>query len=373
MRIPKSKSDRKAELLEQGLYFVCCGGKSAPDPPDYEAAAEATAAGNLEALQMQTETNRPTQITPFGSTVWSQDPDNPNAWTQTTELAPDSQRALASQLRLMGDRSQLGESLMGRAEQEFGTPMDWGALPDYAQTPQGQAMAPGMVTPGSIPDVNINPGDIRNRAEDALYSRATSRLDPQWEQREQNMHAQLVARGHRPGDPAYRQAMENMGRERTDAYDRAMTSAIAGGGAEASRQFGMERDTYGLRRGKAMDEFGMGRSAALDNFGMGRSAVQDQYGMDMASAGYQNQMRQAQLAEEMQRRGFSLNEINAIISGQQVGMPDMPSFSMAGRTQGPDYMGAANATYGANINNYNAEQMALQGLMSGVGNLAFAF
>jgi SOS response regulatory protein OraA/RecX len=37
----------------------------------------------------------------------------------------------------------------------------------------------------------------------------------------------------------------------------------------------------------------------------------------MSSANYQNQLRQQQIAEDMQRRGYSLNEINAILTGQQ--------------------------------------------------------
>ncbi len=213
----------------------------------------------------------------------------------------------------MGERSELGESLMGRATNEFGSPMDWNNLPDWAGGP--------------------NAGDVRDRAEDALYSRSTSRLDPQWEQRMGDAHSTLVARGLRPGDPAYDREMENLGRTRNDAYEMARTGAIVGGGEEAERQFGM----------------------------------------DLKGSGYQNTMRQAQLAEEMQRRGFSLNEINALISGQQVGMPNMPNFSMAGRVEGPDYSGAARDQYGGALDRYSLQQAGVQGLMSGIGDMAFGF
>jgi hypothetical protein len=64
----------------------------------------------------------------------------------------------------------------------------------------------------------------------------------------------------------------------------------------------------------------------------------------MQQSNYANQIRQQQLTEAMQQRGFSLNEINALLSGQQVGMPQMPSFSQATAAQpAPIYQGAADA------------------------------
>jgi hypothetical protein len=44
----------------------------------------------------------------------------------------------------------------------------------------------------------------------------------------------------------------------------------------------------------------------------------------------------------MQQRGFSLNEINALLSGQQVSTPAMPNFSNASAAQpAPIYQAAA--------------------------------
>ena len=69
----------------------------------------------------------------------------------------------------------------------------------------------------------------------------------------------------------------------------------------------------------------------------------------------------------MQKRGMSLNEINAIMSGQQVGMPDMPGFNTAGNTGGADYTGAAGSQYGASMDAFNADQAMMNSLMSGAG------
>ena len=280
--------------------------KSTPAPPDYAAAAKATAAGNKEMLDLQTQANRPDQFTPFGSTQWEQDASG--NWTQTSVLNPESQRALDAQLGLTADKSELAQSLTGRMEDEFGQPLDYSGLPEWA----------GELSSGA---------EARQSAEDAIYGRATSRLDPQWEQRTAQTEAQLAARGLRPGDKAYDQAMENLGRERTDAYQQAQFGSIMGGGQEASRE----------------------------------------QGMDLTAGQFQNTGRQAQLVEMMQQRGMSLNEINAIMSGQQVGMPSMPTFNQAGRVAGADLSGAASQQYGASMDAFNADQAMMNSLMQGAG------
>lgn len=81
-------------------------------------------------------------------------------------------------------------------------------------------------------------GDIgtgRQSVEDALYSRATSRLDPQWGDRESSVEAKLYNQGLRPGDEAYDRAMRDLEFARTDAYQAARDQATAQGGAEENR------------------------------------------------------------------------------------------------------------------------------------------
>ena len=47
------------------------GKAETPPAPDYTAAAEKTAAGNLAAARYTTAANRPTQITPYGTQSWT--------------------------------------------------------------------------------------------------------------------------------------------------------------------------------------------------------------------------------------------------------------------------------------------------------------
>lgn len=68
-----------------------------------------------------------------------------------------------------------------------------------------------------------------------------------------------------------------------------------------------------------------------------------QFSQEMQAANYQNTLRQSQIAEEMQQRGMSLNEINALLYGQQVGMPNLPGFTTAGAADPTQYLSAAGA------------------------------
>jgi hypothetical protein len=204
--------------------------------------------------------------------------------------------------------------MFGRVGKELGPAMNWNKFNPY-QTGAGTGDA------------------ARQEAIDASYGQATSRLDPRFAKAKADTATQLRNQGLKPGDEAYDRAMGELGEQETDAYNQAMFSSIREGGLEGSRV----------------------------------------HGMNLANAGFGNTVRQSQIAEEMQRRGFSLNEINALISGQQVGMPSMPGFSQAGRSQGVDYTGAAQAGYDASMDKYNAGQAGWNSLMSGLGTGAMAF
>jgi hypothetical protein len=154
----------------------------APPPPDYKGAAEATARGN-----------RPNQSGPFGSVNWTTGPDGRDS--QTTSFS--------------GPLAGLSNTLQGQAASAFGTPLDNGA-------------------------------QARQHAEDAIYGRETSRLDPMFAQRETGLRAQLANQGLDPTSAAYGKSVDTFERGRNDAYSSALQQAIMGGGQEASRQQQMD-------------------------------------------------------------------------------------------------------------------------------------
>lgn len=308
--------------------------KSAPEAPDYTGAAEAQAESSREVTEQQTWANRPTQVTPFGTVDWTSHPQwDPvtgqtlNRWTQTTTLDPESQAALDAQQRLQAQRSGLAGSMYDRVAQEYGD------VPDFSQFQQMGAAPQAMSFGG---------GDrYSQEAEDALYGRFSSRMEPQFEQAAEAKRTQLYNMGLREGDEAFRRAMEEESQRQTDARQQAMYGATIGAGQEAARMQGMDI-----------------------------SAGQAGFGQQMQAANYQNTLRQQQIAEYMQQRGFSLNEINALLTGQQVGMPSMPSFNQAQRSEATQYNQAAQSQGQYALDAYNAQQQAMQGMMSGVGSIA---
>ena len=276
----------------------------APKAPDYKGAAEATAASDLAQLKFQTRANRPTRNNPWGSESWDQGADG--EWTQNVNLNADSQAALDSQLGLQRGKSDLAGGMMGRLEDEFGEQMDWSKF-------------------GNQTDLNFNPDELRQRAEDASYDRSTSRLDPRFEQESQALEVKLRNQGLGAGDEAYDNAMANQGRTKEDAYANARNDATLTGRAESAQA----------------------------------------YGQQQGQADYANKLRQNQISEEMKKRGTSLNEMNAVLNGQQVNTPQFENFSEAGRAQATDYSGAAQSKS-------NAEQMAYQSQMGAISGLAGA-
>ncbi len=105
----------------------------------------------------------------------------------------------------------------------------------------------------------------------------------------------------------------------------------------------------------------MGRQA--QNFQQALGANRQNFGQAMQGSQYANQIRQQQITEAMQKRGFSLNEINALLSGQQVNAPQMPNFSQAAAAQAaPIYQGTVDAG--------NFSQAQTQQMIDGVTGMA---
>ena len=118
----------------------------------------------------------------------------------------------------------------------------------------------------------------------------------------------------------------------------------------------------------------LGQASALDIARMNATnqAAQNQFALNQQAAAFQNQLRQQAIAEQMQRRGMSLNEMNALLSGQQVGMPQMPTFNTAGRAETPQILQATQMGYDAALGNYNAQQAAGANTIGGLFSLGSA-
>jgi hypothetical protein len=331
-------------------------GKSAPKAPDYTAAAEAQGESSRQNTEQQTWANRPDINTPFGSQSWQQTPEyDPttgqmlNKWTQNTTLDPKSQHALDSQLDLTSGRSDLANSLFPRAQNEFGSAMNWDNFSQAGGVPQtanyGDFNTNGLQGVDSSQKYSKDAGD-------AIYGQWENRMAPRMQQEMEQNDTKLRNQGLKPGDQAYDAAMQRMTQDQGDARTNAQYQATIGSGAEAQRMMGMDS-------ANRQQQFGERTTAA----GIGDTRANNQFSQNTANSNLQTQQRQQQIAEAMQKRGFSLNEINAIISGQQVGMPTMPSFNQAGKADTTNYSGAANSQYNAALDASNASNAGLGNLL----------
>lgn len=350
------------------------GGKSSSSP-DYAGAAVAQGEANREVVRDQTYANRPTQVTPWGYTSWESgqavDPssgENVTTWQQTQGLTPELQDILNKQIAIQGGRTDVAGGLTQRMGDEFGSPMEWDNLNPMGVNPVNQfTMAEGQQTGldfSGAPEIG-DPNAIRSQAEDAMYQKAQSRLAPQFDSQRQQLEIKMRNQGLGPEDEAWQAQMGSLGRQETDAYNQATWSAVDAGRTEAAQMFGQDVTRRGVSTGETAQQ-GMFTNQALQNqFGQNMNANNQNYQQAMQGSQYANAIRQQQMTEQMQQRGFSLNEINALLSGQQVNTPQMPNFSSAAAAQAaPIYQGA--------VDQGNFDQMQQQGLQSGIGSLVGA-
>ena len=302
-------------------------------------------AQNAYNTAQQTQANRVNQTTPWGSTTWDSTlgtdaQGNPiTKWSQNVTLTPAQQHALEQQQGIESQRSDIASQLVGRAGQEFSKPMDWGSLPEGGATPNSRYTS-------ANPDVG-DPNAFRQKSQDAVYNMAKSRLDPQYATKRAELETKLRNQGISPEDAVYKSQMAALGNQENDAYNQANWSSVGAGRDESNAMFAQL----------------MGRNQ--QNFGQNLAANQQNFGQNLTSSQYATQMRQQAMAEAMQKRGFSLNEINALLSGQQVQNPQMPSFVPAAGSQPSNI-------YQAGVDQRNANSADYASTLNGITNLAGA-
>ena len=356
------------------------GKSSAPATPDYTGAAQAQAGASKEVTNMQTYANRPNIYTPFGSQTWSQqttkDPStgqDVTSWQMNNQLAPVLQGALDDQMKLQAGRSDLASGFMGRVADEYKSPFDYSSLPALTQAnaPQNLQTQTANYTPGLATGFNFGQPlpQMDSSYRDNVANQLMSKMQPVHDYQTKQLETKLANQGLRAGSEAYNRAMNQLGNqqslERFNALDQS--------GNEAQRLYNMQMQTaqqgYNQNLGAAQfQNQALGQASALDLARMQaqNQALGQQYGLNAQQAAAQNQLRQQAIAEQAQRRGMSLNEMNALLSGQQVSMPTMPSFQGAGQSQTPNLLGALQSQYDSQLGATNA-QNAQWGNLLGAG------
>jgi len=194
------------------------GGKGggAPPPPDYRAAAQETAAGNLDAARQATAANRVNQVTPYGNlnyAITGEDPYGNPTWTATQTLSPAQQQLLDYQNQTSMGLGKLAGQGLGYVEKMLQTPFDTSALPS----------------------TGFNPSQSY---QDAYMQR----LAPQIQQGQEQLAQRLANQGIQLGSEAYDRAMMNQAQRENDLLLGATTQGFGVG--QQARQSALQEQAY---------------------------------------------------------------------------------------------------------------------------------
>lgn len=335
---------------------------SAPPAPDYTAAANATAAGNLAAEKYRTAANRVNQFTPYGSITYSNN--------KTFDEA--AYNAALDAFNKSGGSG--GGSGGGGGDLFYGGGDQGGNTAGYVRTGSAPNKADFMIDNWSMnqtlsPEqqklfdqntaINMQLGDVAQRgvgyvssaldkplsfngmynvgtpeqlqqqASDAAYQASTRYLDPQFQQQQSDLESQLANQGITRGSEAWNREMANEAMKKEQAYGQARNQAYQQGMAGAQQLYGQ---------------------------GMG--------------------LRNQQITEAQTLQQNPINMLNAVRTGQQMQVANLPqqqNVAQMGQVAGPDLLGAAQATGQYNQGMYNAQSAANSAMWGGLMGMGGAY
>ena len=269
---------------------------SPPPAPDYTGAAVAQGIANQEAATASSRLNNPNVVNPYGTQTWTEGATAQDRPTMTQTFSPEQQALYDQSMQTKGLLGGLGTQGATALQGVIGNQLDLSGAP---------------AAPGSAEQT-------RTSAYDAIMSRVDEDTAKQRDQR----NSELIAAGIRPGNEAYDDAQNLIGRQ----YNDARQQAILASGQEGQRDFNMD-----------------------------------------------TQRRKDAVAEVLLGRQTPLNEINALMSGSQVSNP----FAVPGAAQNSNVapaplFGGAQAQGAADMNTYNAQAAQNNAMMSGLFSLGGA-
>lgn len=279
---------------------------SLPAAPDPVATANAQTASNVQTAEANAALNRVDQTTPYGSVTYSTNGTDPTTgvpiYSQNTSLSPQGQQIFDSEGNLVNS-----------------------ALSAAGNLAQGITTTPLNTNTADSALLNETPQAINSNAANAAYGQATSFLDPQWNQNQQQLQDQLSRQGISVGNQAYNNAQTQFDNSRTQAYQSAADAAI----------------NQGITAGSAQN------NEALAN-------------------------QQQNINQQIQAQDQPVNLLSALISGSQAtGQTQAPSSGVASaNVAGTDTSGIAQNSYNSQLASYNAalqQQNSLWGGLSSLG------
>lgn len=183
--------------------------------------------------------------------------------------------------QIPGLQTSLGQQGPVRGSFDTGPALQYGF--DQGQGVQGQ--------------VGGNQDLARIMAAGANYQQAASRLDPRFAKAEDSERTRLAAQGFSENSQGYKDALDEFGRTKNDAYDQAMLSSIREGEAAAQGQFGRQLAQGQFANQAAGQQYGQGLGAAQ----FYNQTAGQQYGQNKGEAEFSNEAQQQQFAQALAR------------------------------------------------------------------------
>lgn len=360
-------------------------GPKAPKSPDPTQTAAAQQKYDVNTAITNANLNRINQYGPQGSLTYSIDGYNEDGtpkYSQHETYSPEQQALYDQQMKIANSLSGLAGDTVGRARDTMSKEFNYNNMTPLQTNVQGGPIQNSVggwdiqrdldfSGAPKLPGVDDFSADAQ-RTQDAMYKQATSRLDPQWETQQRQLATQLAGKGITENSEAYRRAMDQAQRQKTDAYNQATWSSIGAGSQEQSRLFGLGLAARQQDVGERTAQGSFHNAAQAQGYGQNLSSAEfaneaQQQGWDQAfaNAGLNNAGRQQQISEANYLRDLPLRDIQALM--QTSGGAQGQDFQdVAGVGVSPiDYTGMVNQNYQNQMARYNAKQQARsQGLGS---------
>jgi hypothetical protein len=375
---------------------------SAPAAPNYTAAAQQTAQGNLDAARQATAANRVNQVTPYGNlnyAITGSDPYGNPTWTATQSLSPDQQELYNMDIATSKGLGQLSNTGLDYVRNMMANPFSTSSLPalqssagmpnmqqltgqanlqTVGQGPsmygvQGaqQAMGAGPaqqaygIGSGEEAQRMVNAPQLQTGLQDqgmAGWDRASNlmmqRLQPQMDIQQRTLDAKLANQGVVAGTEAYNRAKMGLGMQQNDLLNQAQLSGLSAGNTL------FQQGLQGAQFGNTAQQQGYQNTQAQQQ--ANNAIAQQQFGNQMANANLGNTAQQQQFNQALTQYNMPLNTLSALRTGAQVQNPTFQNAPQQATTAGADLLGAASSQYNAAMGGFNAQQAAQANMNSGL-------
>jgi hypothetical protein len=300
----------------------------APAAPNPNAVISAQTGANADTARLNANLNRSDTYTPFGSVTF-QDLGN-DRWQSQQTLSPGMQTLLDQQVNIGQGVNSAAQSRLNNLDN---SPFSLQGIDPY----QSSIDMGGLM---EMPGQESLDAYARN-AEKSVYDRSATRLDDQFGRGEDQLRTRLANQGITQGSEAYSAAMKDFSYGRNDAYQGAETNAITQGSALRS-------------------------SLLADSLTGRQQGLSERYN----AANFANQGRSQQINDQLLQRTQGLNELAALLQGQQA--INTPQAQNGGQVNvgAPDVGGAYGLSQAAQQNAFNQKKQSQNAAFGGLAGLA---